>query len=486
MVLLDELLKNVSYERIINEKVLQVSGLSADSKHVFDGDLFFCFKGAESDGHDYATDALKQGAVAIICERELPIETCQIIVKDARKSMSEFARVFYGNPAEKMKIIAITGTNGKTTTSHMLASIFNEAGIPCALVGTLGVFYGNKEIEPSLTTPDPIFLHKIFADMVDCGIEIVVMEVSAHAIFYDKIDGIKFEYCIFTNCTQDHLDFFKDMQTYSQVKKSLFSKERCKTAIVNTDDEICASLYESGVFGFGLENPADVFAVNIRESVTGSSFVLNLYDDLYDINLSLTGRHNVYNAMAAASCAKLLGVETCVIAKGLENLKRVSGRLELVAHFNGADIFVDFAHTPDGLEKSLSSLKSHCKNRLICVFGCGGNREKQKRQLMGEISGKLADFTVITSDNPRYEDPLDIIMQIEKGMRKVNKNYVIVVDREKAISYSINILKKGDILIIAGKGGENYQEIMGVKHFYNDVSVIKEVINEQLGEKSEN
>jgi len=192
-VLLEELLKNVSYERIINEKVLQVSGLSADSKHVFDGDLFFCFKGAESDGHDYATDALKQGAVAIICERELPIEACQIIVKDARKSMSEFARAFYGNPAEKMKIIAITGTNGKTTTSHMLASIFNEAGIPCALVGTLGVFYGNKEIEPSLTTPDPIFLHKIFADMVDCGIEIVVMEVSAHAIFYDKIDGIKLQ-----------------------------------------------------------------------------------------------------------------------------------------------------------------------------------------------------------------------------------------------------------------------------------------------------
>lgn len=486
--LLKSLLKKVRYERIINESDCDIFGLAADSRRVMDNDLFICFKGEDFDGHDFAEEAVSHGAKAIVCERELNLPVVQIIVENGRGAMSEFARAFYDNPADKLKIIGITGTNGKTTTAHMLASILDYSGKNCALVGTLGVFYSNREIAPSLTTPDPIFLHKIFADMVECGVEYVVMEVSAHAIYYDKIAGINFEFGIFTNCTEDHLDFFENMQTYAETKKSLFTSNRCKNVLVNTDDKICRSLIDDGAFGFGLENPADVFAVNIAETSRGSSFVLNLFDDLYDVRLCMTGRHNVYNAMAAAACAKLLEIKTEDIAEGLFNVKSVSGRLEYVGEYKNADIFVDFAHTPDGLEKTLTALKPHCEGRLICVFGCGGNRDKQKRSVMGGVSGKIADFTILTSDNPRYEDPCDIIMQIENGLKSVSKNYVIVVDREKAISYGMNMLEKGDILIVAGKGGETYQEIMGVRHIYSDVSVIKFVLNAKTanGENSEN
>ena len=482
--LLHELLKKVRYERILHEKEVQLEGLSADSKHILEGDLFFCFQGGDCDGHAFAAEAVASGAVALVCERECDLLVPQIIVKDGRRAMGEFAREFYGNTAEKLKIVGITGTNGKTTTAHMLASVLNGAGKKCALVGTLGVFFANREIAPALTTPDPIFLHKVFADMVQCGVEYVVMEVSAHAIYYDKIAGLRFACCIFTNCTEDHLDFFKDMGEYANTKKSLFTPDRCDCAIVNTDDAIGAELLHCGVrcFGYALENPADVFAVDVVEGVRGSRFVLNLFDDLYEIRLQMVGRHNVYNAMAAAACARLLGVPTVEIARGLSALERVNGRLEYVASWRDATIFVDFAHTPDGLEKSLSALKPHCTGRLICVFGCGGNRDKLKRPIMGEVSGRLADFTVLTSDNPRFEDPFDIIVQIENGLRRENKKYVIVVDRERAIEYGINMLEKGDILLIAGKGGETYQEIMGVKHIYSDGAVVQSILRKKVSD----
>lgn len=476
--LLKELLQKVSYERVIHERDCDIGGLSADSKHILEGDMFICFKGGDCDGHDFAAEAVNSGAVVVVCERDCDLPVCQVIVKDGRRAMSEFARAFYGNPSEKLKIIGITGTNGKTTTAHMLASVLNAAGENCALVGTLGIFYANREIAPGLTTPDPIFLHKSFADMVACKVKYVVMEVSAHAIYYDKIDGIRFSYCIFTNCTEDHLDFFKDMESYTETKKSLFTPTRCECALVNTDDAVGASLMSCGVrcFGYALENPADVFAVDVKEGMHGSRFVLNLFDDLHEITLRMAGKHNVYNAMAAAACAKLIGIDTAVIAKGLASLEKVNGRLEYAGSLRGADIFVDFAHTPDGLEKSLLALKPHCTGRLVCVFGCGGNRDRQKRPIMGAVAGRLADFTVLTSDNPRFEDPFDIIVQIEAGLREQSKKYVIVADREKAIDYGINMLAKGDILLIAGKGGETYQEIMGVKHIYSDVTVVRNLL----------
>ncbi|MDE7379475.1 MAG: UDP-N-acetylmuramoyl-L-alanyl-D-glutamate--2,6-diaminopimelate ligase, partial [Clostridia bacterium] len=266
---------------------------------------------------------------------------------------------------------------------------------------------------------------------------------------------------------------------YAESKCKLFQSGRCLKAVINSDDPLGEQLISvlPDCVSYGLENPADCFAVNVTERIDGSSFVINVSDEIYDINLKMPALHNVYNALAAATCAKILGVEMEVIAEGLDELESVSGRLERCAEHNGADIFVDFAHTPDGLEKSLSSLKKLCKGRLFCLFGCGGNRDTTKRPIMGEIAAKYADFVIITSDNPRYEDPYDIIAQIEEGVKKSGKKYVAVTDREIAIEYGLNLLDAGDVMLVAGKGGENYQEIMGIKHSYNDNTVIKKLIS---------
>jgi UDP-N-acetylmuramoyl-L-alanyl-D-glutamate--2,6-diaminopimelate ligase len=311
--------------------------------------------------------------------------------------------------------------------------------------------------------------------MVKCGVEYVFMEVSAHALYYDKIMGLHFKVGIFTNCTQDHLDFFDNMQEYASTKKLMFKEGRCDYCVINCDDDLGVELLKTtkNAYSYGLNNPADTFAIDVDESLDGTSFVMNAFDAIYDVDIKLLALHNVYNAIASATCAMLCGVKIDVVAEGLADLNMVEGRLEKVATFNGGDIFVDFAHTPDGLEKSLTCLKKLCNGKLYCVFGCGGNRDTAKRPIMGEVAGRLADFVILTSDNPRYEDPYDIINQVEVGLKKSSNEFVEITDRRTAIEYAIGLICKGDILIVAGKGGENYQEIMGIKHNFNDVSVIK-------------
>ncbi len=473
-----QLLQTVGYKEIIGNADVEISGLCADSRKVTDGDLFFCYAGGQNDSHLFIDEAVKAGTAAVVCERKLNCKIPQIIVGDGRGAVAVFARAFYGYADKKLKIVAITGTNGKTTTTYMLESIFKAAGKSCGIIGTLGISYADKFVAPELTTPDPVFLHGIFADMVSCGVQYVFMEVSAHAIYFDKISGLNFEVGIFTNCTQDHLDFFGNMRDYAECKHKLFADKKCKYSVVNSDDSLGQKLLLEldDCISYGLQNPADVFAVDIAERIDGTTFVINLFDELYEINLNIPARHNVYNAMAASMCAKLLGIKTEYVANGLSNLKKVAGRLEHVAKYNGADIFVDFAHTPDGLEKSLQALKKLCEGRMYCLFGCGGNRDSSKRPLMGKIAAKYADFCIITSDNPRFEDPYDIITQIEEGIKPTGKSYVTVTERETATEYAIKLLEKGDILLVAGKGGEYYQEIMGIKHSYNDNTVIKKII----------
>lgn len=475
---LGALLKYIGYKELCGEADVEITGLCTDSQNVKKGDLFICYRGKSFDSHDFVKSAIDGGAAAVICERKISCGVPAVVVADGRKSVAAVARAFYGFADEKLKLVGITGTNGKTTSTYMLESIFKGAGRSCGVIGTLGITYSDKFVAPELTTPDPIFLHSVLADMVECGVEYVFMEVSAHALYFGKTDGITFDVGMFTNCTQDHLDFFKNMQAYSDCKKTLFSDGRCGFAVINSDDKLGRDLLKSRekAVSYGLKNPADVFAVDIEERIDGSSFVLNLFDELYDIRLGIPALHNVYNAMGAAACAKILGIKTADIAKGLKSLKGVNGRLERVAHYNGADIFVDFAHTPDGLEKSLQALKKLCKGNLYCLFGCGGNRDATKRPIMGEIASRYADFCIITSDNPRYEDPYDIISQIEKGVKPSGKKYVTVTERETATEYAVNLLEKDDILLVAGKGGEYYQEIMGIKHSYNDNSVIKKII----------
>ncbi|MGN1104601.1 MAG: UDP-N-acetylmuramoyl-L-alanyl-D-glutamate--2,6-diaminopimelate ligase, partial [Candidatus Coproplasma sp.] len=408
---LNQLIKDLQCEKITGLTDVEINGLSTDPDTVGKGNLFIAYKGANFDLNEHIEKAIANGASAVVCER---VESCAVpcvVVKDGRGAVARIARAYYGYADKKLKLIAVTGTNGKTSTCYMLKSIFDKNGNKTGIVGTLGIEYGDIFIAPELTTPDPICMHGVFADMVASGVEYVFMEVSAHALYYDKVYGLHFEAGIFTNCTQDHLDFFKDMKSYANNKLKLFEKGRCDKIIVNSDDALGVKIIQSNpdCLTYGLDNPADSFAVEISENLEGSTFVINLSDELYEVRLNMPARYNIYNALAAATCAKALGVNIEVIAQGLAQLKSVSGRLERVAKYNGGQVFVDFAHTPDGLEKSLLTLSNLCKGNLYCLFGCGGNRDRGKRPIMGEIAAKIADFVIITSDNPRYEDPYSII-----------------------------------------------------------------------------
>ncbi len=476
MKLLD-LLKDVNYKKIIGKKDIDVKEIVMDSNKVVCDSLFICITGKDFDGHAYAKQAQSYGAIAIICEKEVDASITQIIVDNSRMAMSQVASNFYNNVDREMKIIAVIGTNGKTTTSHLIKNILESCSVKCGVIGTLGTYYCDKFIEPSLTTPDPIDLHKILKDMYDCGVRCVVMEVSAHAIYLDKVKNIRFFCAVFTNFSQDHLDFFGSMENYKNAKLKFFRDNECKYIVSNSDDKVgmeIARLY-SKTITYGLDNPADVFAISITCKNKSTSFFINLFDDVAQVNLGMIGFFNVYNALASSCVCYLMGIEQEKIIKALEQAKGVEGRLERI-YSKQFDVIVDYAHTPDGLTKSLLAIRPLVNNRLICVFGCGGNRDQTKREIMGEISGSLADFSIITSDNPRYEEPIEIMTQIEKGMLKKSKKYLLIEEREDAIKYALDIAVKGDVILIAGKGSEKYQEILGIKKLYND----KDTVNEYL------
>ena len=472
---LSELVREVKGARRIGGDA-EVKSLCTDSRMAGEGDLFFCFRGTHTDSHAYAAEAVRRGASAVVAEADTGCACPQIIVEDGREAMARLSAAFYDHPERKLKIIGITGTNGKTTTSFMLRNILEESGKKVGIVGTLGAEYGTHKVAPVLTTPDPVCLFSLFDDMVRDGVEFVCMEVSAHALALKKECPILYEAAVFTNLTRDHLDFFKDMQSYGNAKKSLFTPERCRFAVINADDPFGAELKNVDFVTYGLDTPADCFAMIDSESIRASRVVFNLSDELLETELPMTGRYNVANALAAATTAHKLGIEAGAIARGLARTKGVNGRLEWVSDFRGADIFVDFAHTPDGLEKSLGALKAHCKGKLVVLFGCGGNRDRGKRAKMGETAARLADFCVLTSDNPRYEDPCSILAEIEEGLRPHSKKYAKIEDREKATEYALRQLEKGDVLLVAGKGGESYQEIMGIKYSYDDKDVIKSIL----------
>lgn len=473
---LSSIIKGVDIVSTVGDLNVLVNDLTCDSKTVNKNSLFICIKGKSFDGHSYVKEAEIYGACAIITERKVESRLPQIVVKDTREAMSVISANFYSNPDKKMKIIGVTGTNGKTTIVNLIKSVLDNSGVKCGVIGTLGISYADKFIEPTLTTPDPIFLHKTFYDMYQAGIKVVVMEVSAHAVDLKKIYGINFEVGVFTNLTQDHLDYFGDMESYKRAKLSFFDK-RCKYIVSNSDDKVGREIIKNttGVISYGIYNPADVFAIDMEYSEKGTRFIVNLFDKIYDLQTKLLGEFNVYNVIGVATVCSLIGVGTDQVIKSLQGVNSVCGRLEKI-HQEDFTVYVDYAHTPDGLLKSISTLKKICDGRVYCLFGCGGNRDKAKRQLMGKISGENADFTIITSDNPRYEEPMDIIYEIEKGILSVSKNYVIVEDRKEAIKYAISNLKKGDILLIAGKGAENYQEILGIKHPFNDKDTLKELL----------
>lgn len=477
--LLKKLISKLKVKKVIGDLDINIEKLALNSLDVTKNALFIAVKGIDDDGNKYLLDAKLRGAVAVLTEQESDISITQIIVDDVRVELNKLVYEYFALKNAKIKFIGIVGTNGKTTTSFIIKSILISDGKKVGLIGTSGIYYENKFISPELTTPDTVTLAEIISDMANYGVEYVVMELSAHAIEQKRCDFIKFDCLIFTNCTEDHLDYFKDMENYSSVKESVFNNLRTKLAVVNIDDSLGLNIINNNkveCYSYGVDNPSDVFSIDIKCVDDGTVFVMNLFDEILPLKFKYVGKFNVYNCMAGATACYKLGASVSAIKRGIENIKGLEGRMEFIENYNGAKIFIDYAHTPDGLENTLKELKKITDKRLVVLFGCGGNREKEKRSKMGIIAGKYADFSILTSDNPRYEEPYLIISEIERGIRTKTLNYITIENRYIATGYAIEFLKEGDVLVVAGKGAENYQEIMGVKTKYSDKECIKDII----------
>ncbi len=463
------------------ESDIEITGLAFDSSRVKDGDLFFCLVGRENDGHTFAADAISRGAAAIVVERRLALDCIQIEVADSRHALALAASAFYGNPSKRLKLIGITGTNGKTTTTYIVKSIIEEAGHVCGIIGTNAIEYCGNKLDARLTTPDPIELHATLKDMADAGVEYVVMEVSAHAIKLNKVDGITYEVGAFTNFSRDHLDFFGDMKSYAQTKKSFFSAEHCRSAVINVDDELGKEIAHDSALPavtYGVDNPSDVFGIDLSMSAYGLSYVINMADAVGHVKFSLTGRFNMYNTLCAAAVAMSLGFPLSAVTAGIRNVKKIDGRFNII-NTAKCSVIIDFAHTDDGIANILRAIREFAPARIITVFGCGGNRDSSKRSVMGKIVSQMSDYCFVTSDNPRFEDPQAIIDQIISGISEIGgTNYTAVVDRKQAIRCAMEMAEKQDIVLIAGKGAERYNDVMGRRTPYNDEQYVMEIAGE--------
>jgi len=460
----------------------ELAAVTSNSREKVENGLFFCIPGARFDAHDYAPQAIGNGCVALVVERYLDIDVPQVRVSNARAAMSRMAAAFYGHPARGMKLVGITGTKGKTTSTYMVKAILEQAGHKCGLIGTTGNMIGNKLLKGSLTTPDPIDLQRTLRMMADEGVEYVTMEISAHAIDMHRLDGLTFEVGCYTNLSQDHLDYFHTMENYFETKKKFFTTGMVRNATVNVDEETSAgvlSAIEIPCLTYGICAPADLFARDIEITEDGVSFELQLQGmHNVQVNLMMTGMFNVYNAMAAASCAMVLGMSAEDIKAGLEGMPSVPGRIEMLPTGTPYRVILDYSHVPDALENILTTVRQFAKARVIALFGCGGDRDQGKRPMMGEIGGRLADLSILTSDNPRTEDPMKILAAIEKGIKPTGGKYVVIENRRAAIRYALEIAEAGDIIVLAGKGHETYQEINGVKNPFDEKVVVQELLEE--------
>ncbi len=449
---------------------VEISGVSIDSTKVKQGDLFICLQGSAGDGHAYCDAAINAGAAAVIVCRNVGEKPVPVIkVADTRRAYSLASSNFFGNPSSELRIITVTGTNGKSTTAYVTAKLLEAGGHNVGLIGTMYYEYAGKKLPSTLTTPDPFELHRLFADMKAAGVEYVVMEFSAHAIYLEKLCGVCSDICIFTNLSQDHLDYFGDMKRYKAVKKSCFTPEYTRCALVNVDDACGREILSEcrvPVVSYGLENPADSFAIDVEDTKRGSSFVANIMDDLVAVDCRLYGTFNVYNVLAACTAARMEGVGLSEIADCLNSLDPPSGRFNVIES-GGVKYVVDFAHTPDGLYNLLKEGAKLCKGKLITVFGCGGDRDVSKRPIMGKIAGEMSDIVIVTSDNPRTESRQSIADDILSGIRKKNKLFV-ELDRSRAIALAVELAGKGDVVLIAGKGSEGYIDENNVKTPYSD------------------
>lgn len=499
---LHEMLESLIIKKVIGTDNYQdqspdvhITGLEMDSRKVRPGDLFICVPGFTVDGHDYAQIAVDQGAVAVLTERELSLagDAIQIVVPDTRRAMAILADLFYGRPTQQLKLIGVTGTNGKTSTTHFIERILRDAGYRTGLMGTMYRIIDGKKEEVKNTTPDILELQRAFRRMVDCDTDYAIIEVSSHALQLGRVRGCDFHTVVFTNLTQDHLDFHKTMENYQVAKSLLFSQlgnryedREQKAAVLNADDPVShtyAEITSAQVITYGIKNEADVMAADIKMSGRGTQFLLKTFAGEAEVNTPLIGTFSVYNALAAAAVCLAEGLSVSQIASALSQLEGVGGRFERVDEGQDFTVIVDYAHTPDSLENVLKTARQITEGKLTCVVGCGGDRDRTKRPLMAQIAVNYADHAIFTSDNPRSEDPQFIIDEMVQGVvtdqeakAEEPAPFTTIVDRKSAIHHAVQRARSGDTILIAGKGHETYQVIGNQVYPFDDREVAREAI----------
>lgn len=461
---------------------VDVAGISEKSSVCKDGYVYVCIKGLHKDGKDYIKEAIAAGAVCVVTDTELESGIPYIMVTDSRAALSRLWQAWYGYPARSLKLIGVTGTNGKTSTAYMLKSILDKAGKPCGLIGTVRYIAGQTYYESELTTPDPELMQKLLFEMKQSGHEYVVCEVSSHALALNKLDGMEFEVGVFTNLSQDHMDFHENMENYFTAKSKLFSM--CKCAVINSDDlygkRLASRLDIRTVTCSVNSNDASICAKNVRTKEKSVEYEFLSGCTIYRIYCPVSGKFSVYNSLLAAATAEVLGISSENIVEGISSMGTVTGRMERVETGKDFSIIIDFAHTPGALENVLKSIKEFAKGRIVCLFGCGGDRDRSKRKIMGKIAAENSDYLVITSDNPRSEDPLEIIKEILEGVLSVDSikdKYTVIESREEAIRYAIRNARKDDTVLLAGKGHENYYVDASGKHSFDERAIIKDELS---------
>ncbi|MBQ2614682.1 MAG: UDP-N-acetylmuramoyl-L-alanyl-D-glutamate--2,6-diaminopimelate ligase [Clostridia bacterium] len=457
---LSELLKDIQVKKLDGTERMEITGIAFDSRAVKPGNLFVCISGFQTDGHKYAQNAVKQGAIAVVAERELEdVGVTCILVENSRLALAKLAAAFYGYPDRKFCLIGITGTNGKTTTTYLVKSVLEKMGKKVGLIGTNQNMIGTEVIPTSHTTPDSLELMRLFAMMAEKGADYVVMEVSSHSLALDRVAACTFDVGAFTNITQDHLDFHNTMEEYLAAKGILF--RLAKAGAVNADDAGAAYLCENAtcdsMLTYGLEEGCAMRASQVVLEENGVRFSLSYQGETYDVELGIPGKFSVYNALTALSCLAAAGIPLKEAVDCLRVARGVKGRVEMVETGRDYSVIIDYAHTPDGLLNVISTIRGFAKGRILVVFGCGGDRDKSKRPKMGKIVSELADFAIVTSDNPRTEDPDAIIADILEGVKEGGGAYAVVPNRFEAIEYALDHAQKDDIILLAGKGHETYQ-----------------------------
>jgi UDP-N-acetylmuramoyl-L-alanyl-D-glutamate--2,6-diaminopimelate ligase len=492
IVKLNKLLERLDYEVVQGSDEIEITTLINDSRKVENGSAFVCISGAVSDGHKFIPDVAAKGAAAVIVEREAeaPENVTVIRVKDTRYALALMSAAYFGYPAEKLKVIGITGTKGKTTTTYMIKSILDSVGYNVGLIGTIEAIIGDKRIPAANTTPESYTIQQYFAQMVEAGCDCVVMEVSSQGLMLHRTAGIPFEIGIFTNLGKDHIgpNEHKDFDDYKRCKGLLF--KQCRLGIANVDDKYFHDVFQGATCRtetFGFSEEADLRAENVqlvsRPGYLGVAYhVAGLMD--FDVEIDIPGTFSVYNSLTAISVCRHFNVPVEKIKDALKKAK-VKGRIEMIKVSDEFTLMIDYAHNAMSLESLLTTLKEYNPKRLVCLFGCGGNRSKDRRYEMGEVSGRLADLTIITSDNPRFEEPQAIIDDIKIGIGKTDGKYVEICDRKEAIKYAIENGQPGDVIVLAGKGHEDYQEIKGVKYPMDERVLIAEVLEELAEEKKQ-